>query len=101
MEELKREGDVAIFSLSNKTHLLGYEVIIIRSRKESLLFGNVLPEAEYGPSNEEFGRFGWYFVELKFAEKKYLELIELENKKTGTNEGKKENEIVFWARPTE
>jgi len=70
-------GNLAIYKqrLEEGRGCLAYEVIYIRQREETKLFNNVMPATEYGPSNENFGHFGWSFPDLERAEKKLDELI--------------------------
>ena len=77
-EQVKRVGNLAIYKqrLEEGRGCLAYEVIYIRRRAETKLFDNVMPAAEYGPSNEEFSRFGWSYPSLELAQKKLDFLIE-------------------------
>jgi hypothetical protein len=92
-EQVKRIGNLAIYKqrLEEGRGCLAYEVIYIRRRKETLLFDNIMPATEYGPSNEEFGRFGFSFPTLETAEKRFLELI---NSKYFEENDKKNNEVI-------
>jgi hypothetical protein len=77
-EQVKRVGNLAVYKqrLEEGRGCLAYEVIYIRRRAETKLFDNIMPAAEYGPSNEEFGHFGFSFPTLELAEKRFDELIE-------------------------
>jgi len=58
-----RKGFVAIFEVLMGTRLLGFEVVQIRIAPEAKLpGGKTAPVREVYPSDEEFGRKGWYFM---------------------------------------
>lgn len=66
---VKREDDVAIYSQHEPTtdEIVAYEVFIVR-RHDGLNFGGVKTEpAEYGPSNEEWGSYGYTVWNLQAA----------------------------------
>jgi hypothetical protein len=53
----------------------GYEVFMIRNQKETLMpNGRTIKAKEKFPSNEEFGRYAWSFLDINLANKKYDEL---------------------------
>lgn len=78
-----RQGPYAIYKqrLRPGVGCLAYEVFIIRVRKGGVevQIGNgkpfTPPDMEYGPSNEDFGTFGWTYPTLDRAEAKYKELL--------------------------
>ena len=76
-ELLKRYGNIAIYKqrLRKGEGGLAYEVFHVREREEMILFGNICPAAEYGPSNENFGSLAWSMPSLVRAEEKMKELI--------------------------
>jgi len=75
---IRREGNVAIAKASIEKGLgaVAYDVILIREREETKLFNNIVPAAEYGPSNENFGVFGFSYPNLEMANKKFDWIIE-------------------------
>lgn len=78
MKLLKRRGRVALYSVYGPQGLLyGYEVVVIRIRKEHEAFGKYFPETEALPRNEEWGIYGWSFQagNLAGAEKRWLSLL--------------------------
>jgi hypothetical protein len=85
-EQLKRLGFWAIYKqrLDKGKGCLAYEVIKIREREAGEMVikktGQVIKfeAAEYGPSNEDFGYFGWSFPTLERAEQKLKWCIEHE-----------------------
>ena len=40
-----------------------------------MAFGKVVPAGVWMPSNEEWGSYGWTFVQRESAERKFLELV--------------------------
>ena len=57
--QIRREGNVAMFRLDTG----GVEVVRVRVAKpQKLPNGTFAPWRETYPSNEEFGRHGWYFM---------------------------------------
>jgi hypothetical protein len=66
--QIKREGNVAIYSQAKGGVVLAYEVIVIRNRPaRTWPNGKTTPEHEAYPGNEEWGRFGWTCVTLDRA----------------------------------
>lgn len=72
---VKRTGNATMFSVG----LCGYEVAVIRTAKpQKLPTGDIAPWRESYPSNEEFGRRGWYYTrhDIATAEAKFAALVE-------------------------
>lgn len=56
--QLTREGNKAIYKKQDG-ELTYYEVIIIRISKEANINGNIIPEQEKYPSDNDFGSYGY------------------------------------------
>ena len=86
--QLRREGKYAIYEQilkdvvcampgeSDKNITTGYEVIIIRRRKEMNAFGKTYPAREIYPSRGEWGKFGFTFNNFGDAVAKFKLLSE-------------------------
>lgn len=81
-EQVLRNGQIAIYKqrlpATEDKPVRGchaYEVIVIRKKEESVMFGRVVEAHEIGPSNEEFGRLGWSYPTLERAKAKLHELV--------------------------
>lgn len=73
--QVKRIGNVVMFSVG----ICGHEVAVIRTAKpQKLPTGDFAPWRESYPSNEEFGRRGWYYLnnDTASAEAKFAALVE-------------------------
>ena len=70
---IKRSGNVGLFK-ENKYN--SYEVIIIQSHNGREIMGNVIPPAEFAPSDESWGSKGWTYTIEADALKKFNELNE-------------------------
>jgi len=78
MKLVSRVGDVAIYRKS-----AGFEVLVVRRHDGRTIPATadnperIIEPAEYLPSDEEFGRFGWYYIgpdALELAEAKQAEV---------------------------
>ena len=72
------QGSVALYELYGpQCFLYGYEVIVIRFRKEREAIGKLFPEREGYPSNEEWGTYGFSFQarDLAGAQKRFAHLL--------------------------
>lgn len=69
-EQIKRVGDVAIYSQKRPEHKVDghFEVVRIRRRSARKAFGVQFEAGEYYPSSEEWGVFGWTYGDLVGAE---------------------------------
>lgn len=69
-EQIKRVGDVAIYSQKRPGQVSDghYEVVRIRRRSARKAFGVQFEAGEYYPSAEEWGVFGWTYGDLVGAE---------------------------------
>lgn len=76
---IQRTGNIVMVQLGKAEC---YEVAIVQSHKGyKLPGGNGWAEAaEYMPSNEQFGRLGWYFMAKDKADAKFAELVEASGK---------------------
>lgn len=76
-EQLLRDGQFAIYKqrLRPGAGCLAFEVIKIRQKEESMMFGKTVEAHEVGPSNEDFGQFGWSYPTLERAKAKFHELV--------------------------
>lgn len=71
---IKRSGNVGLFK-ENKYN--SYEVIIIQSHNGREIMGNVIPPAEFAPSDESWGSKGWTYTIEADALKKFDELCKI------------------------
>jgi hypothetical protein len=71
---IKRLGNIGLFK-ENKYN--SYEVIIIQSHNGREIMGNVIPPAEFAPSDESWGSKGWTYTIEADALKKFDELREI------------------------
>lgn len=80
-KQLKREGDYAIFSKSDRQlpHIVYYEAIHIRKHNGYTMAGVVFPPGERYPSDREFGMYGYCCSTLEQAELRYTELLTKQN----------------------
>ncbi len=53
-----RVDDVAIYEQSRGGKVFAFEVVKVRVRKAGLQFGREVPDMEFLPGNEEWGRYG-------------------------------------------
>jgi hypothetical protein len=81
-EQILRNGQFAIYKQRlNATAdkpvrgCLAFEVIKIREKEECVMFDKVVEAHEVGPSNEDFGQFGWSYPTLERAKDKLHLLI--------------------------
>ena len=76
-EEVIRQGDIAIYKqrLRPGAGELAFEVFRVNKNEERKMGGAVIPAAESGPSNEQFGASAWSYPELGRAKAKFAELV--------------------------
>ena len=78
---IKREKNIALYKQCNKDgSLSSYEVHKVRFKKSGsrkLPDGQVLeyPDMEILAGDEDFGMYGWAFMKLENAEKRYAQLL--------------------------
>ena len=90
-EQVERQGDVAIYSQTNHSGIVRYEVIRIRIQPEHTWpTGVTTPEKEAYPGSTSWGRLGWTFFGLEPARAKLLAL-----------EGQPEEEADALAQPVQ
>lgn len=75
-EQLERTDKKAIYALSVEYGVVAFEVIKIRIRKPqtNIFTGNLDPHTEIYPSNENFGKTGWFITDKERAYTKYNSL---------------------------
>jgi hypothetical protein len=71
---IKRSGNVGLFQEKKYN---SYELIIIQSHNGREIMGNVIPPAEFAPSDESWGSKGWTYTIESDALKKFDELCEI------------------------
>jgi hypothetical protein len=74
LTQLKRVGDVAIYKQTKGKQPPTFEVVTIRRREASVVFGEEFPATEYYPHNEDWGIHGFTYRTLEEAERKFEEL---------------------------
>jgi len=85
LNQIKREGDVAIYSRTRERigKLEGYEVIVIRHRegKTYQIAGKTITATEHEacPSANEFGPYGKFCIDLKRAEEIFNQWVKAQN----------------------
>jgi hypothetical protein len=72
--QLKRFGDVAIYSQSKKGLPDAYEVVLIQRHEAFSAFGKDFPAGESYPRSTQWGSEGWTYQTLEQAERKFREL---------------------------
>lgn len=86
--QLKRGEKAAIyeqiFEDLGETTRIAYEVFKIRIGKSKIVFGVELPEKEKFPSDEDFGKWAWTYVDVNKAMEKYNQI---ENGFLGEDDG--------------
>lgn len=53
---------------------VAYEVFKIKIEKEKLVFGDLMPEREIFPGNEDFGTWAWTYPSLEKAEERFQQV---------------------------
>ena len=71
---IKRSGNVGLFQEKKYN---SYEVITIQSHNGREIMGNLIPPAEFAPSDESWGSKGWTYTIEADALKKFDELCEI------------------------
>jgi len=72
--QLKRVGAVAIYQQTKNGQTPAFEVVVVRKREASFIFGKELPATEYYPRNEEWGAYGFTYRSFEDALTKLGEL---------------------------
>lgn len=65
---------------------LAYEVWRIQVEAEQVIMGKVVPQRERGPSDSQFGTFGWSYPSLERAKAKMRDLREAREAGVSTSE---------------
>lgn len=75
---VKRDGDVAMFSMEKYGHIIAYEVVVIQQYQEWTVAGITIQAHEGLPSTSMFGTHGWAYShkDKESAENKYKELCQ-------------------------
>jgi hypothetical protein len=76
-KQIKRRGQVALYELSVKGELRGFEVIVIQIHAAGERFGKWYPTREGFPSSESWGTSGFSYLASNKdgAERRFAELI--------------------------
>lgn len=79
-KQLKREGDLAIYSVSSEKtgKIFCYEVVKIGRHDGRQIGENYMEPAELYPSSSLWGQEGWTLMTLARAEEKFKEIQERE-----------------------
>ncbi len=72
--QIKRVGDKAIFSKQKEGGGISYEVIMVQRHLDYQIAGVTIEAAETYPSSESWGVYGFTYVTLAEAEKKFKKL---------------------------
>ena len=74
-EQVERQGEVALYSQTNHSGIVRYEVVRIRIQPEHTWpNGTTTPEKEAYPGSNSWGRLGWTFYSRADARAKLLAL---------------------------
>jgi hypothetical protein len=73
---VKRDGRAVMYVITRKGVLVGWEVMVVQNRKESVLGGKVFPAGEALPSSSLWGVFGWSYSDggLDLCEARYAKV---------------------------
>lgn len=75
-KQLKRFKNIAIYNRCREDGSVNhYEVIVIQSHQDYKLGDVTIPASETYPSSEKWGIYGWTYLNLKDAERKFEQLI--------------------------
>jgi hypothetical protein len=77
----KRDGDVAMYRQIDRAtnKLIGYEVFIVRKRKDRRIAGKIVVATECYPVNNDFGVTAYAPSTIEQAERRYQQLIDRVN----------------------
>lgn len=67
LEQVKREGNMAIYKRWKEGQQPHYELIYITSHNGYEIGGNVIPPSEVYPNDNMWGMYGWTYKELETA----------------------------------
>lgn len=73
---LRRAGDVALFKKTKPGVTPSYEVVIVRRHVGRTIAGIAIQPAEYMPSSDEWGRYGWTDASLEAATRRFEEQLQ-------------------------
>ena len=78
-KQIKKGNKSAIYeqTCDESPNPIAYEVFRIKIDKEKVVFGQLLPEKEIFPGNEDFGKWAWSFCGIEKALSRF-ELLENE-----------------------
>lgn len=76
LHQLVRGKKSCIYQQKSKEY---YEVFIIRIKKSRILFDKFLPDKEWFPNDESFGKFAWCYSDFKKAWLKFKKLEDSNN----------------------
>lgn len=74
-DQIKREGDVAIFRRTNKTGKEQFEVVVISRHNGYEVQGVKIEPSETYPSSSAWGTYGWTTNTRERAEELFVEAI--------------------------
>jgi len=82
---IKRKNNIVMYEMKDKNNeISGYEVHKVRVKKEltKIINGKIIkfPKREVLTQTNEFGKYGWYYIEKRNAMNKFDELI-IQNEK--------------------
>jgi len=78
LRQLKREGDIAIYSRTTKAGRISYEIIKIHRHNGYTLGGQYVEPSETYPGSSQWGKVGFDAMTLERAEEKFNQLIAAE-----------------------
>jgi hypothetical protein len=68
---VKRNGFKAMYEQTFEGNLIAFEVFKVKTRKESEVFGKIIPLREVFPSDESFGSTAWTLSNIDRANEVY------------------------------
>ena len=84
--QIDRTGNVALFSKSKPpVNGKSYEVVLVQKHKAFKIRGLDNAAREAMPGSEQWGEFGWTFLDLTAAKRKFNELVSLAQNSGGSS----------------
>lgn len=76
-KQLRREGNIALYSKSNASGAFSYEVIMVQSHNGYVIAGQAIEAAEHFPSTAQWGDLGWTYQrsQIQEAMQKFNDLL--------------------------
>jgi hypothetical protein len=75
LTQLKRVGNVAIYKQTKGKQSPAFEVVVFREYEAFHAFGKDFPAGERYPCSEDWGTYGFTYITLKDAERKFRALL--------------------------